>query len=752
MGKHALTWIFLVALMVGVVAPTGALRAQNTWHVSVNGDDIKGDGSYVKPWRTIQYAIDRAGQGDTIVVGPGIYSEQLSINKSITLTSPTGDYATSSVVLTGGGSNWSLINIESSASGTVIQGFRFERVISGEAVIFGGVGAHNIIIKSNSFTDCIGPAVFLYDTGDRNSYKGWSIANNRIDGILGTGKAGLWLGTLTDSEITGNSIERTSGPGIVFCHVENVTVSKNKIRNFLVAGILVTETTLPRWCLRLFVLGNLIDGTVQRDRGQVETPDGIRLVSYASDVYVVGNALTSNARGCVVSGDAPVAPSVKVNFNSIHANISYGVQNLSDGRLDATNNWWGANNGPGGVGGGSGDGVSAGVQYDPWLRLEVTAEPKSVVIGGSATLEVIADMTKNSQGKHMAEAGHVFDGTEIIFTTEKGAFENKDTRIVKVTDAGKAVAVLTSGNEAGGVIVCAEAPHNSAVPSEECRRCVQVNFVAGDAQSVGTATGTGKVVFASSIGNISDLSAFVETDVDCSGKPKNVNFLHGLFSFRIIDIAPGSTTVVSVTLPVPTPGGTQFWQCVSGGVWQQLSVGSDDGDNMITISVTDGGVGDCDRTANGTIAILGGPGVLGRASTYLVVETVKVEPDQVYASQKVNVRVKLVNKGNAPAVYTLVAKVNGYEEHRQEVRVEGRTGLWYEFTIAKAQPGTYVVSLDSKQAMFKVLAPGERLGGRVEGWFVGVVIAAAVVVLVGGAIAWLLIHRFRKEVKQHRSS
>lgn len=747
MGRYALTCILSMVLVMAFVLPVSTVQAQNTWHVSISGDDIRGDGSYARPWRTIQYAIDRAGQGDIIVVGPGTYSEQLNITKKITLTSPTGDYTTSNVVLTGGGSNWSLISIGSGASGTVIQGLRFEKVSSIEAVIFGGVGAHDIVIRSNSFTDCIGSAVFLYDTGDPGSYKGWLITNNRIDGILGTGKAGLWLGTVTNSEITGNSIERTGGPGIVFRHVENVTVSKNKISNFLVAGIQVAETSLPRWCSRLFIVSNLIDGTVHRSRGQVETPDGIQIVSYASDVYIMGNALTGNARGCVVSGDSPIAPSVKVSFNSIYRNATYGVQNLSSGQLDATNNWWGANNGPGGAGGGSGDAVSTGVQYEPWLKLGVFTESKSVVIGGSASLKVVADLTKNSQGNDMVEAGHIFDGTEIIFTTEKGTFENKDTKVVKITDAGKAVAILTSGNEAGGVAICAEAPHRPGVPSEQCRQCVQVNFVTGAAQSVSTAAGTGKAVFASSIGNISDLSALMEKEIDCSGKPPNVSFLHGLFSFNVVDIAPGSTAIVSITLPAPTPGGTQFWQCGSKGVWQQLPVGSNDGDDTITINLTDGGVGDSDGVANGVIALTGGPGIPGRASAHLEVEAIEIEPDQVYTSQSVNVRVKLVNKGSAPEVYTLVAKVNGQEEHSQVVRVEGRSYLWHEFSVAKAQPGTYVITLDSKQAVFKVLAPGERPGGKVGGWLIGV-ISAAVVLLAGGATAWWLRSRSRKVVKQ----
>ncbi len=748
MRNRALIWVILAALVVGLVVPVSVVKAQNTWHVSVSGDDVKGDGSYKRPWRTIQHAIERAGQGDTIVVGSGIYNELLNINKKITLTSPTGDYTTSSVVLTGGSSNWSLITIGSDGSGTVIQGLRFEKISSAEAVIFGGVGAHNITIKSNSFTSCIGSAVFLYDTGDRNSYKGWSIANNRIDGVLGTGKAGFWLGTLTNSGIKGNSIEHVNGPGIVFGHVENVTVLGNKISDFLMAGILVEETTLPRWCSQLFVSGNLIDGTVRRSGGEVETPDGIRLTSYASDVHIMGNVLTGNARGCVVWGNVPVAPTVKVNFNAIYKNAIHGIQNLSGGWLDGTNNWWGANNGPSGAGAGSGDSVSANVRYEPWLRLEVTAEPKSVVIGGSAALKVVADMTKNSGGEYTAERGHVFDGTEIIFTTERGIFENKDTRIVKVTDTGRAVSILTSGNAAGGVTVCAEAPHHPGVPSEQCRQCVQVNFTTGAVQSVGTTTRTGKAVFAASIGNITDLLALVPSQVDCSGKPADVSFLHGLFSFKVVDIAAGSTAIVSITLPAPTPGGTQFWQCGGGHSWQRLSVGSDDGDSTITISVTDGGVGDSDRAANGVITVLGGPAIPGRVTAHLEVGAVEISPEQVYAGQSVNVRVKVVNRGSAPDVYPLTVMINGREEHRQEVRVEGKSYLWYEFSITKVQPGTYTLNIDSKQVSFRVLAPGEPLREGVSAWLIGVIVATVLVLIGGGVVvAWWVARRYRKEVK-----
>ncbi len=59
-----------------------------------------------------------------------------------------------------------------------------------------------------------------------------------------------------------------------------------------------------------------------------------------------------------------------VNYNNIIGNGNYGILNSGDGLLDATCNWWGDNNGPSGVGPGSGDPVSNNVRYCPWLTDE----------------------------------------------------------------------------------------------------------------------------------------------------------------------------------------------------------------------------------------------------------------------------------------------------------------------------------------------------------------------------------------------
>ncbi len=57
------------ATAIATVTAAGALDA----HVSTNGDDIDGDGTAAKPWRTVTYAIASAPAGATIYVAPGTY-------------------------------------------------------------------------------------------------------------------------------------------------------------------------------------------------------------------------------------------------------------------------------------------------------------------------------------------------------------------------------------------------------------------------------------------------------------------------------------------------------------------------------------------------------------------------------------------------------------------------------------------------------------------------------------------------------
>jgi len=135
----------------------------------------------------------------------------------------------------------------------------------------------------------------------------------------------------------------------------------------------------------------------------------------------------------------------------------------------------------------------------------------------------------------------------------------------------------------------------------------------GPCPQVATATATGTAELCSGSGTIENLTARAENTLPPAGKP-NLVFPHGFFSFDITGLSSGETVRVTITLPDPVPVGTQYWKYgpTPGDPtdhWYQLTpVLDDDGENIITITLVDGGLGDDDLIANGVIVDQGGPG------------------------------------------------------------------------------------------------------------------------------------------------
>jgi hypothetical protein len=93
--------------------------------------------------------------------------------------------------------------------------------------------------------------------------------------------------------------------------------------------------------------------------------------------------------------------------------------------------------------------------------------------------------------------------------------------------------------------------------------------------------------------------------------PAPATFPHGLFTFTLAGCTPGSTITMTMAYPATLPAGTQYWKygptaANPSGQWYVLPAtitGS-----TVVFSITDGGLGDDDLAANGTIADQGGPG------------------------------------------------------------------------------------------------------------------------------------------------
>jgi len=133
-----------------------------------------------------------------------------------------------------------------------------------------------------------------------------------------------------------------------------------------------------------------------------------------------------------------------------------------------------------------------------------------------------------------------------------------------------------------------EVDDSSVLPEENVTVCVA------------TSTGTGTVCFTPSHGSIEDLAA-----VPAYSLP-SVTFPHGMFAFQISGLIPGQTVTLPIELPSPVPVGAVWWK-YDNGRWQSLPNLSDDGDRIMVIKLTDGGMGDRDDIP-GQITDPGGPG------------------------------------------------------------------------------------------------------------------------------------------------
>jgi hypothetical protein len=95
--------------------------------------------------------------------------------------------------------------------------------------------------------------------------------------------------------------------------------------------------------------------------------------------------------------------------------------------------------------------------------------------------------------------------------------------------------------------------------------------------------------------------------------PAGFAFRHGLIDFVTSGCTPGSTLTFVVTAPAPLPPSTKYWKygpTASNTAPHWYAIPATTVGNTITFTITDGGLGDDDLLANGTIVDQGGPGAL----------------------------------------------------------------------------------------------------------------------------------------------
>ncbi len=102
-------------------------------------------------------------------------------------------------------------------------------------------------------------------------------------------------------------------------------------------------------------------------------------------------------------------------------------------------------------------------------------------------------------------------------------------------------------------------------------------------------------------GALSDVDSIDETDdsLNQAGNPSGFEFRDGLVSYTVTGVAPGSTVTVKVTVPGGIPKGSLVYKADATGFHEYP--GAVINGSTVTLTLTDGGAGDADGTADGRI-------------------------------------------------------------------------------------------------------------------------------------------------------
>ncbi|MCP8308232.1 MAG: right-handed parallel beta-helix repeat-containing protein [archaeon] len=220
------------------------------------------------------------------------------------------------------------------------------------------VGCEGIVVEYNNV---IGNSVYgiVVSDSDDITIQYNNIHNNYYDGIYWHDSSGL---------ISNNIIGHTDGNlisgqwyGILISSTETTTISDNIIiGNY--DGIYCSNSNPT--IVRNYIANNVYGIYLLDIEG--DDPDPTIGGSYDNRNYIIRNY----ADGIYINDEQsdPV-----INYNNIYGNVNYGINNWAADTVidDAVNNWWGAIDGPGGVGPGSGDEVTDYVDYIPWLTAPI---------------------------------------------------------------------------------------------------------------------------------------------------------------------------------------------------------------------------------------------------------------------------------------------------------------------------------------------------------------------------------------------
>ena len=389
-----------------VVSASGATVNFSSWLTALPGLYVSPDGAAgnadsscsTAAYTTIQAAVETAATGATIHVCAGTYTvHNVVVPKALTLA------ATGSVTLTGTGPIFNLTHGLAGVTTVAIGGFTFSDVTGvgyNGVITVGGYGAGNVTIEHNVFSHTTDEAIGYHGNHGLSGTLGkhWTIEKNIISDVTGnnTARDGMFLGNLSTSTVSGNTVTTTTWAGIILTagttpkpgYEHNNTVVDNTVKNVPEEGIQIAFGQND------VVSGNYVDDAGMGSAtgpgstaGQVSGRNCAVCLfdTHQTGISITGNTLTNSYEGVgvgqvsVSSAIGPLGTGIAVNGNNVTGDTEFGVaNNASSGTLDATDNWWGSASGPYNAStnaSGTGSSVSTDVSYRPWCTRASCTSP-----------------------------------------------------------------------------------------------------------------------------------------------------------------------------------------------------------------------------------------------------------------------------------------------------------------------------------------------------------------------------------------
>ena len=286
---------------------------------------------------------------------------------------------------------------------------------------YSGTGALTLTVNNCTFT------------GNNATYQGGAIYNY----IYSSQGTGALTATMNNCTFTGNNA--TFGGAIYTVGTLTVHNSSFTGNSAEYGGAIYNDEGMLAVSNSTFI-GNSASYNGGAIYSYIEQGDGGTL-KVDNSTLTGNNVATDGFGGAIYSYDN--SNNVTVNFNRIVGNGPNEIYS-DTGTLNATLNWWGSNADPSvyvsGVNGGS-------VNVTPWLILNITADPSSIICGGNSTVttdlqydsEILSDPGNPELYYHDPVAGHVPD-VPVSFTATNGTIDP----VTGVLVSGNAATVFTA--------------------------------------------------------------------------------------------------------------------------------------------------------------------------------------------------------------------------------------------------------------------------------------------------------------------